>query len=117
MSFADLLVQTCDVIHYGETGTDRSGSPTYGEMGRETGVATRIDQLSAAEVIEGRDTAIGTHRAFFLPGQTIDEFDYLEVGTDIYRVVGPSAKVYDATALHHLEIRVETVSDLDRSYP
>lgn len=111
MSYEDLLVQRCTVIHIGDAGTDRYNNPIRGETSRDTDVHCRIEQLSEDELTVQRDTAGATHHGYFLKDQALGPFDQIEADDVLYEIVGPPYVVYANSSPHHIRARLRSLTD------
>lgn len=116
MAFEDLLIESCTVVHLGQTGTDRGNNPVYGETSADLNVPCRTQQLSAEELTNQRDTAMATHRGFFLTSQSLAWFDRVELADITFEITGPPNIVHDGRGPHHIEVLLRTVTDWG-SYP
>lgn len=104
MTFSALLTQTATIRHKAATATPGDyNAPTFTET--TTTEPVYLEQLSRTEDAAGRDTVVGTHRAFFEATVTLAAIDTVVIAGITYEVVGPPDVVFNPRlgTAHHIE--------------
>lgn len=104
MSFTELLTRTAIVHRKIPTATPGDyNAPTFIESTFTE--PCYLEQIERSEDATGRDTSVGTHRAFFDPDVTLSPIDTVVIDGTTYDVVGtPDVAFSGRTGVpHHLE--------------
>jgi len=100
MSYAGLLINTCDVV--------RKTQDQYGRLTGEvvaSGVKCRW-MYGMKRVLDDRgEEAMATAKVFFLPTVTLDTNYFLRYNGTEYKII-KILRPQDSTALHHVEVYV-----------
>lgn len=102
MALTTLLPHDVYVVRVGPGSEDPYGNAAAGEQSRSL-VRARLWQASSFETTSGRDTAAETWFGILAAGTVIDAGDRVEWDGKAFDVQGAPAKVYGATAEHHVE--------------
>ncbi len=117
MGLDSLLTHTCTIQPVGGAATDSGGNKVDIAGTPVTGVACRLEPLTAEEKEQNiRDGVIATHRLWLAAGTTIDERGTITTvadgaGTTLVGVCDIEAKnsISGRSRIHHLEVLIKEV--------
>ena len=107
MSYLELLINTCTIRRWADSGTDAYGNPTKVWADYLT-KPCRLVAGSGREVKVGAEVVVSNFR-LFLEDVDVTERDRVAAGGDIYEVVLVSDR-QDGSGVHHKECDLVVVS-------
>ena len=107
MSFNSLLIDTCIVKRFNETGTDGYGNPEGSWDDHLTDEPCRLVTITGREILIGAKVVVADYK-LFLDVVDITEQDRVEIDETTYEVLMVSNR-QDSLNSHHLECFVRTV--------
>lgn len=107
MSFDDLLINTCTVKRFNDTGTDVYGNPTGTWDDHLTSQDCRLMASSGREVVIGAKVVIADYK-LFIADVDITEQDRVVIGSTTYEVLLVADR-QDSTESHHKECYLRVV--------
>jgi len=112
MSLGHLLRQTVTIIRRPLDQSDKYGMPTAG-LPVETSTVGRLEQVATSEHLADRDTAASRYRVFLPADSDVGMLDELQIDGAVYRVVGEPQEQRSPRGVHHLDVLLERLSDID----
>ena len=100
MTYLELLINTCTIRRWVDSGTDAYGSPikSWGDIAIKP---CRLVAGAGKEIKVGTEVVVSNHR-LFLEDVDITERDRVAIGTETYEVVLVSDR-QNGTGVHHKE--------------
>lgn len=110
MSLAALLTRTAEVTTRSQTGAaDSHGNQAWVESG-PTSYPAYLEQTTEQEITIDRDTQISDHLMVLGPEAVIDGDSSVTIDGQAFQVIGPPLKAYSPRGLHHLEVRLRSIT-------
>lgn len=112
MSIDRLLTQTATIIRYPTGAADEYGNPTRDDPD-ETDEPCRLDPEATHEDTDNRETAISSWVLFLRADADVTHIDEVRIDGALYQIDGEPAPIRTPAGLHHWEVPLQRVSDID----
>lgn len=112
MSIDALLTQTATIIRYPTGAADEYGNATR-EIPVEADQPCRLDPEATHEDTDGRETAISSWILFLRAAADVTHIDEVRIDGALYQIDGEPAPIHTPRGLHHWEVPLRRVSDID----
>jgi len=102
MSFTSLLIDTCDIERYTNSGDDDYGQPTEVWAAEHSAQACRLMSTKGREVRIGAEVVVSDWK-LFIADIDVTEQDRVLLGGEYYDIILVQPRA-DSTTGHHLEL-------------